>query len=170
MYATVFLIGRNFTVDVSCNKRSSLMTYAMQVRHVLPRITFHVVFICSELTETYEHCANHLFLAQYFLFTDVPIVQLLNTRLGQSLGKETILECSVTSYPRAKINWYKNGVQIIHSYKFRQELYAGKHDTYILSLQILYINKHDYGDYTCEAENRMGTERSTMVLYGGYSR
>ncbi|XP_045156620.2 limbic system-associated membrane protein-like isoform X2 [Mercenaria mercenaria] len=95
----------------------------------------------------------------------VPIIKLLNSRLGQSLGKETILECSVTSHPRAKISWYKNGVQINHSYKFRQEVYPGKHDTYSLTLQILYINKHDYGDYTCEAENRMGTEHATMVLY-----
>lgn len=96
----------------------------------------------------------------------VPIVRLLNTRLGQILGKETILECSVTSHPRAKITWIKNGVQIPHSYKYRQELYPGKHpDAYTFTLQILYINKHDYGDYTCEAENRMGRERATMTLY-----
>jgi neuronal growth regulator 1 len=106
------------------------------------------------------------FLNIFEIISDVPIVKLLNKRLGQSLGKETILECSVTSHPRAKINWYKNGVQINHSFKYRQEVYPGKHDTYTLTLQILYINKHDYGDYTCEAENRMGTQSATMVLYG----
>lgn len=95
----------------------------------------------------------------------IPIVRLLNTRLGQSLGKETILECSVTSHPRAKTTWYKNDVAIQHSYKYRLELYPGKHDTYTLTLQILHINKYDYGDYTCEAENRMGKQRATMTLY-----
>ncbi|WAQ98817.1 OPCM-like protein [Mya arenaria] len=95
-----------------------------------------------------------------------PVVKLLNTRLGQSLGKETILECSVTSYPRARIAWIKNGMSIKHSYKYRLELYPGNHNTYILTLQIVTINVHDYGDYTCEAENRMGAERATMTLYG----
>ncbi|XP_052791506.1 opioid-binding protein/cell adhesion molecule-like [Mya arenaria] len=94
-----------------------------------------------------------------------PVVKLLNTRLGQSLGKETILECSVTSYPRARIAWIKNGMSIKHSYKYRLELYPGNHNTYILTLQIVTINVHDYGDYTCEAENRMGAERATMTLY-----
>lgn len=94
------------------------------------------------------------------------MVKLLNTKLGQILGGETILECSVTSYPRARTRWIKNGVPIDHSYKYRLELYPGNHDTYTLTLQILYINVHDYGDYTCEAENRKGREKATMLLYG----
>lgn len=94
-----------------------------------------------------------------------PLVKLTNTKLGQRIGKETILECKVTSYPRAKITWIKNGVAIEHSYKYRLELYSGLMDSYTLTLQIQYLNKNDYGDYTCEAENRMGIERATMLLY-----
>ncbi|KAL4227377.1 Hemicentin 2 [Mactra antiquata] len=95
----------------------------------------------------------------------VPIVKLLNTRLGQTRGKETILECSVTSYPRANIRWIKNGVKIIHSFKHRLELYPRKHNTYTLTLQIVYINHDDYGEYVCEAENLLGSQRASMVLY-----
>ena len=100
-------------------------------------------------------------------FSDPPVVKVLNSRLGQLIGKETILECTVTSYPRAKIMWVKNGVPIQHSYKYRLELYTGDtYDTFALTLQILYINQNDFGDYTCEATNRMGIDKETMVLYG----
>ena len=105
--------------------------------------------------------------ASYRLFIlDSPVVKLLNTRLGQVVGKETMLECSVTSYPRAKVDWIKNGVKIEHSYKYRLELFPGEYDTVSLTLLIYYVNAHDYGDYTCEARNRMGIDRATMVLYG----
>lgn len=100
------------------------------------------------------------------LLSDAPVVKLLNSRLGQKIGGETILECSVTSYPRARITWIKNGVPITHSYKYRPEMFPGNHDTFTLTLTILYINVHDYGDYTCEAGNRMGREKVTMLLYG----
>ncbi|KAH3841372.1 protein amalgam-like isoform X2 [Dreissena polymorpha] len=95
----------------------------------------------------------------------IPVVKLLNTRLGQILGRETILECSVTSYPRAKITWLKHGIPIQHSYKYRMELYPGKHDTHTLTMTIYTINERDFGEYTCEATNRMGTKRETMTLY-----
>lgn len=94
-----------------------------------------------------------------------PVVKLLNTRLGQVIGKETMLECIVTSYPRAKVAWIKNGVEIEHSYKYRLELFPGEYDTVSLTLLISYVNVHDFGDYTCEARNRMGIDRKTMVLY-----
>lgn len=94
-----------------------------------------------------------------------PVVKVLNTRLGQSLGKETILDCSVTSYPRAKVEWMKNDVVIDHSHKYRLELYPAEFDSYTLSLLIQSVNSYDYGDYTCVASNRMGIARATMVLY-----
>ena len=77
-----------------------------------------------------------------------------------------MLECIVTSYPRAKVAWIKNGVEIEHSYKYRLELFPGEYDTVSLTLLISYVNVHDFGDYTCEARNRMGIDRKTMVLYG----
>lgn len=72
----------------------------------------------------------------------------------------------MTSYPRAKVAWIKNGVEIEHSYKYRLELFPGEYDTVSLTLLISYVNVHDFGDYTCEARNRMGIDRKTMVLYG----
>ena len=104
--------------------------------------------------------------AHLFFYPDSPVIKLLNTRLGQVIGKETILECSVTSYPRARVTWVKNGVTIEHSYKYRLELFHMEYDTVSLSLQLKYVNKDDFGDYTCEARNRMGIDKATMVLYG----
>ena len=115
----------------------------------------------------------HRFQVVWHIISDSPVVKLLNTRLGQILGKETILECTVTSYPRAKITWFKNGIAIEHSYKYRLELFPGHHslqNTFTLTLAIMTVNVHDYGDYTCEAENRMGKQRASMTLYGNKLR
>ena len=101
-------------------------------------------------------------------FTDAPVVRVLNSRIGQMLRRETVLECTVTSYPRSKITWFKNGREVHHSYRYRIELYDGKFDTWSLSLQILNINESDYGDYVCEAKNIMGEDRAVTALYGTF--
>ena len=97
-------------------------------------------------------------------------MKLLNDKLGQTVGGETILECSVTSYPRASIAWIKNNVVIKYSYKYRPEIFPDNHDTNTLTLTIRHINKHDYGDYVCRAENRMGIQNVSMLLYGEWTR
>ena len=100
---------------------------------------------------------------------DASVVILFSTRLGQVMGTDRILGCNMTSFPRARIDWFKNGRRIEHSYKHRVEFYPGGYDTVNLTLLIYYVNVHDYGDYRCEARNRMGSDRATMVLYGKLS-
>ncbi|BFZ01266.1 hypothetical protein BsWGS_04306 [Bradybaena similaris] len=95
-----------------------------------------------------------------------PEVKLPNKRMGQEVGKETILECVVTANPQAVGIWKKNGEEIkTVSGKYRIEPYAEDDHSISLSLRIMFIDKEDYGFYTCEASNKLGRDNDTMALH-----
>jgi len=48
-----------------------------------------------------------------------PEIQLPNRRMGQALGRETILECIITAYPQAVNYWEKDGRRVTSSSKYR---------------------------------------------------
>ena len=94
-----------------------------------------------------------------------PEVRITTKRLGQAIGKETLLECKVSASPHATIEWTRNGTKI-HSYRYRTELFNdGKHGK-TLTLNIMDIEPEDFGHYTCHASNPLGRDSETMILYG----
>jgi len=88
------------------------------------------------------------------------------TRLGQALGRETILECRITAYPHAVNYWQKDGHRIISSNKHRIEAYDDGNNKLTLSLRIGDIDADDYGRYDCIAANARGTDQQTIHLFG----
>ncbi|CAG5130423.1 unnamed protein product, partial [Candidula unifasciata] len=95
-----------------------------------------------------------------------PEVKLPNKRMGQEVGKETILECVLTANPHAVGVWKKNGEEIkTVSGKYRIEPYTEDDHSISLSLRIVVVDKEDYGMYTCEASNKLGRDNDTMALY-----
>ena len=97
---------------------------------------------------------------------DPPEVNLPNKRIGQTVGKETILQCKVSASPQESIIWTKNGSALPQSYKYFTELYDDGHHQKTLNLNIIDIEKEDFGSYTCEATNTLGRDSETMLLYG----
>ncbi|KAL3867363.1 hypothetical protein ACJMK2_044571 [Sinanodonta woodiana] len=94
-----------------------------------------------------------------------PVIKLFNTRLGQVIGKETILECRATAYPTPMLSWKFDGKVIRGKYKHKLESYVEEFDTVCLSLRIIFIDRDDFGMYTCDATNIMGQASQTMELY-----
>ncbi|XP_012936781.2 opioid-binding protein/cell adhesion molecule homolog isoform X2 [Aplysia californica] len=95
-----------------------------------------------------------------------PEIELPNKRMGQDIGKETILECIITANPQAIGIWRKDGTEMkTLSGKFRVELYREEEYSVTLSLRIMYIEQEDYGHYTCEASNKLGMDSGSMELY-----
>ncbi|PVD19834.1 hypothetical protein C0Q70_20327 [Pomacea canaliculata] len=98
-----------------------------------------------------------------------PEIELPNKRIGQMLGKETILECIVTANPQSVSRWLKDGEEVktdgsnyhVEVYNEHQEAY-----TIVLSFRIMAISEQDFGQYTCEASSPMGKDAETMVLFG----
>ncbi|KAL8583912.1 hypothetical protein ACOMHN_009665 [Nucella lapillus] len=95
-----------------------------------------------------------------------PEIFLPNKRIGQDVGRETILECTVTAFPHAVSMWMRNGEKISTlSQKYRLEIYEEQPNSITLSLRIFSIERHDYGVYTCVASNPLGEDTESMILY-----
>ena len=68
--------------------------------------------------------------------TVAPKITLPNRRIGQSPGRRTILECTITAYPQAVSYWAKDGRTIASSSKHKIEAYDDESEhALILSLR-----------------------------------
>lgn len=108
--------------------------------------------------------------SKYFILSVMPEVHLLNRRQGQIRGRETILDCDVIASPHGLTIWTKNGAQIsgdTRNYHIRVYEEKDIHKV-TLSLTILNVAERDFGEYTCQASNKLGSDSETMVLYGKY--
>ncbi|KHJ80883.1 immunoglobulin I-set domain protein, partial [Oesophagostomum dentatum] len=76
-------------------------------------------------------------------------------------GEPIHLECQVkpTNDNTLKVTWLRNGAPIPHGHRFRTF-----YDFGFVSLDILGVYAQDSGDYTCKAENALGSvETSTKI-------
>ena len=91
-------------------------------------------------------------------------------RMGQYPGKETFLQCEVNAHPHGMMYWSKDGTHLdiaLQTPKYTVEMYSGDDpEKKIISLRIRAIRGMDYGRYTCIAENFLGRDTETMLLYG----
>ncbi|RUS72730.1 hypothetical protein EGW08_019512 [Elysia chlorotica] len=99
-----------------------------------------------------------------------PEVTVPSVRLGQEIGKETVLDCNVTaSDPLRKAVWMKDGKEVKTSMrsedKIRIDLYKESKYTRILSLRLMMIRKEHFGVYTCVGANSLGEAAANMTLY-----
>lgn len=94
-----------------------------------------------------------------------PKVRIINPRLGQMQGRETMLDCIVEANPQATITWYKEGNKVVSSARNKLDAYEELAYKMILSLRISGIKHSDYGDYECEARNPLGSSKGIMELY-----
>ncbi|XP_045216765.2 neurotrimin-like [Mercenaria mercenaria] len=89
-------------------------------------------------------------------------------RMSQSIGKEVMLECFIAAYPHGVGSWSKNGKPVgegvENSWKYRTDLYKEDHFTYAIYLRIINLEDYDFGSYTCEASNALGTDSNTILL------
>lgn len=103
-----------------------------------------------------------------FLFSVAPEIILPNRRMGQTLGRETILECVISASQPASYYWEKDGHKFLRGPTDRHRLEAfdvGDHNL-VLSLMISDVQRSDFGQYDCHASNRLGATRKSMHLYG----
>ena len=108
------------------------------------------------------------------LYCSIPVppqVTFRTKRIGQSQGKETVLECLVAANPQSVTVWKKNGDPVSGQspstiQKYRTNVYTEDTYTLALNLAIINLNWEAFGNYTCEAQNMLGVDRETMTLYG----
>ena len=94
-----------------------------------------------------------------------PEIHIKNQRIGQQLGKDTILECHITAFPHAVNYWMKDGERISSSSKYRIDAFDEEGQEIILSLWINELEEKDFGRYKCVAANSLGSDEETMIVY-----
>lgn len=112
--------------------------------------------------------SNYLIvLLTFVVFSVQPEVNLINRRISQERGKETILLCEVTAFPQTLSYWRYHGDEVSNSERLKVDIYSeGKPHTNVLSLRITNISEVDFGEYECYASNKLGQDRESMILYG----
>uniref|UniRef100_A0A3Q4BU93 Ig-like domain-containing protein n=1 Tax=Mola mola TaxID=94237 RepID=A0A3Q4BU93_MOLML len=79
------------------------------------------------------------------------------------VGSDAKFECEIEDAPNVTFKWWKSGIEIKQSEKYR--ILSG---TTSSSLEILNPIKADSSEYTCKASNQHGTEscRALLVVTG----
>ncbi|XP_076444274.1 opioid-binding protein/cell adhesion molecule homolog [Babylonia areolata] len=98
-----------------------------------------------------------------------PEIKLHNARIGQEVGKETILECVISASPQHVSRW-RRGDEVLGNLqkdKYEVNVYDDNTEpnTIVLSLRIMRVEPSDYGSYICEAVNNFGKALRHMELY-----
>ncbi|XP_041351056.1 limbic system-associated membrane protein-like [Gigantopelta aegis] len=94
-----------------------------------------------------------------------PEIRLPNKKIGQEMGKDTILECIVSANPQEITVWKRNDMEIHKSIKYRVEIYEEGDNTITLSLRVRNLDETDFGKYTCTASNILGSDEESMIVY-----
>ncbi|GFO37963.1 opioid-binding protein/cell adhesion molecule [Plakobranchus ocellatus] len=123
--------------------------------------------ICAD---TYECVADNKVppaISHHFKITIqyAPEINLPNSRLGQYMGKDTILECEVKAFPLGTVKWRHRGRTLANTLTHELNLYNKLDDSIILSLRLQQIKAEDFGEYECYADNELGITTKKMTLY-----
>lgn len=62
--------------------------------------------------------------------------------------------------------WRFKGKDLKTTTKHRIEIYNDGNHRMTLSLRVMDITYADYGNYTCVAQNKLGTDEEIMILHG----
>lgn len=76
-----------------------------------------------------------------------------------NIGGHAKFECEIEEAPSVTFKWYKSGIEIKQSEKFR---ILSRHTS--SSLELLNPIKADSNEYSCKATNQHGTDSCTAML------
>lgn len=94
-----------------------------------------------------------------------PVVTVPRPRLGQALQYDMYLECHIEAYPPPAISWLKDDNVISNNQHYSWSHFATADEFTDTSLRIITIEKRQYGQYTCQAANKLGTAEGHVELF-----
>lgn len=96
-----------------------------------------------------------------------PYIKIPRKRLGQALQYNMDLECKIIAYPPPAIRWFREGSTepITNNQHFKISHFAHDDEYVDTILRVITIEKKQYGNYTCEAENRLGRTGGKVQLF-----
>jgi len=94
-----------------------------------------------------------------------PVVTVERTRYGQALQYPMDLQCHVEAFPSPSIVWLKNGERLSDNQHYKISIFATADEFTDSVLRIVAIEKKQYGNYTCQAINKLGADDHEINLF-----
>jgi len=96
-----------------------------------------------------------------------PFISIPRKRLGQALQFDMDLECKIEAYPPPAIRWFREGsTEPITNNQHYQISHFAHDDEYVDTiLRVITIEKKQYGNYICQAENRLDSTDGKVKLF-----
>ncbi|KAH8417005.1 hypothetical protein KR222_001102, partial [Zaprionus bogoriensis] len=94
-----------------------------------------------------------------------PSIDVHRPKVAQMLSHSASLECSVQGYPAPSVVWYRNGVQLQSGRQHEIANTASSSETTTSVLRIDSVSEEDFGDYYCNATNKLGHADARLHLF-----
>lgn len=94
-----------------------------------------------------------------------PVITVPRPKLGQALHYDMDLECHIEAYPTPQINWVKDEFLLSNSKKYKISNFATADEFTDSTLRIVSVEGKQYGNYKCQAVNKLGSDEGQIELY-----
>ncbi|EDW15241.2 protein amalgam [Drosophila mojavensis] len=94
-----------------------------------------------------------------------PQIAVHRPKVAQMLYHTANLECSVQGYPAPTVVWFRKGVQLQSSRNYEISNTASSSETTTSVLRIDSVSEEDYGDFYCNATNKLGHADARLHLF-----
>lgn len=94
-----------------------------------------------------------------------PTINVSRPQIGQALGYDTDLKCSIEAYPLPSIVWLKDEVQLSNSQHYSISHFARPDELIDTTIRLKTIEKSHYGYYVCKAVNKLGQAEDNVFLF-----
>lgn len=94
-----------------------------------------------------------------------PQIAVQRPKIAQMVSHSAELECSVQGYPAPTVVWHKNGVPLQSSRHHEVANTASSSGTTTSVLRIDSVGEEDFGDYYCNATNKLGHADARLHLF-----
>ncbi|XP_030374292.1 protein amalgam [Scaptodrosophila lebanonensis] len=94
-----------------------------------------------------------------------PQIAVQRPKVAQMLGHSVELECLVEGSPAPAVVWYRNGVKLQSDRQHEIANTASSFETTTSVLRIASVSEGDFGDYYCNATNKLGHADARLHLF-----
>jgi len=96
-----------------------------------------------------------------------PTIRIQQRRMEQMIGFDQQLECHIEAYPPPSVRWYRlnDNKEINNNQHYKVSHFAFDDEYTDTTLRIITVEKKQYGNYSCTAENRLGKAGGHVELF-----
>jgi hypothetical protein len=93
-----------------------------------------------------------------------PVVTVPRKVIGQALNYDVDIECHVEAYPAPQVVWTKDSYIISNNRHYKKTDFNTADEFTDSTLRVITIEEKQYGDYMCEARNKLGGDSGVVTV------